>query len=322
MIGQPHTRLVDETTRNSDEYAHFWQRLRSGEYQTGEYRRIARDGKAVFLQASYNPIMGRDGRLLKIVKFASNITTQVDDRIRRGRLQQVIGRDLGDIATATSDASHQAEDAARSAASVMADVKDMLSGADRLFRSTDEVGFNISKSAIVTDRVLQEVNETSAIIASLSQRTEQIGEIIAMIQSVATQTSLLALNATIEAARAGEAGRGFAVVALEVKGLATQTGNATRLISDQIGAVQQSTESAVDAIGSIRQTVDDLHATSKQVSAAIAAQNSDRSRLILGMQAVSQSAHSITDHMDLIARAAASVNRSAQKVTSASAAAT
>jgi methyl-accepting chemotaxis protein len=74
--GKPHSMFVDEAQRNSSEYREFWARLNRGEYQAGEFKRIARGGKEVWLQASYNPILDSSGKPFKVVKYATDITAQ------------------------------------------------------------------------------------------------------------------------------------------------------------------------------------------------------------------------------------------------------
>jgi len=91
----------------------------------------------------------------------------------------------------------------------------------------------------------QRVQDIAENILLLSERTQQIGEIIAAVNDIAEQSKLLALNASIEAARAGEEGRGFAVVAMEVRQLAEQSREATARVGEILNEIQQATNTAV-----------------------------------------------------------------------------
>jgi len=97
-------------------------------------------------------------------------------------------------------------------------------------------------------QIARSLGTTGEVVNSLGERSQQIGGIISVISGIAEQTNLLALNAAIEAARAGEQGRGFAVVADEVRSLASRTSQATREISQMIGAVQEETGRAMNSI--------------------------------------------------------------------------
>jgi methyl-accepting chemotaxis protein len=74
--GKHHSMFVDTAYKLSAEYADFWMRLGRGEYQAGEFRRIGRGGKEIWIQASYNPILGSNGKPVKVVKYATDITAQ------------------------------------------------------------------------------------------------------------------------------------------------------------------------------------------------------------------------------------------------------
>jgi methyl-accepting chemotaxis protein len=120
---------------------------------------------------------------------------------------------------------------------------------------------------------MQEIKRVSRItsdtIAILSERTDNIGAILAVIDEVAEQTNLLALNAAIIAAQAGEHGKGFSVVADEIKELAERTSNSTREIAAVIKGVQEETRLAVDAIHQAEQTVAEGEELSKRSGEAL-----------------------------------------------------
>jgi methyl-accepting chemotaxis protein len=121
-------------------------------------------------------------------------------------------------------------------------------------------------------------------VMGLAENAARIGDVVRLINGIASQTNLLALNATIEAARAGDAGKGFAVVAGEVKHLANQTARATDEISAQIGAVQSSTREAVTAIGGIVSRIEEINEIAAAISAAVEEQSAATSEIARNVQ--------------------------------------
>nr|WP_301153690.1 PAS domain-containing methyl-accepting chemotaxis protein [Pseudomonas otitidis] len=218
ILGKHHRMFcVDEYTRG-DEYRQFWARLNQGEFLSDRYRRVTRDGRVVWLRATYNPLYDANGRLYGVVKFASDITAQVERRNAEAAAAQL----AHDIAMETDVTATQ--------------------GTQTVARTVDVVTEIATNLGTVADQ-----------IEGLNKQSEQITSIVQVIRGIADQTNLLALNAAIEAARAGEQGRGFAVVADEVRQLASRTSQATVEINS---VVQQNQNLARSAVSSMSTTQD------------------------------------------------------------------
>lgn len=316
--GKNHCLFVAEVERTSAAYQDFWHALRHGQFQSAEYLRIGKGGKEVWIQATYNPIIDADGRTQKVVKFATVITEQVRMRHNRANVQRAIGADLDAISLVVEDVFQQTTAAATAVSQVSSDIQGVASGAEELSASVSEISHQVSHAARIAGEAVERTQHTSKIVEGLSGQAAQIGDVVALIQSIAAQTNLLALNATIEAARAGVAGKGFAVVAAEVKALAEQTGRATNQIRGQIVATQTATREVVDAIGSIQVTIRTLNDVSNAIAAAVEEQSAVTQEMSCRMQTASHGVTLIAAGMDTIAQGSERVNQATRHVREAS----
>jgi methyl-accepting chemotaxis protein len=316
--GRHHSLFVAQADRNSAEYREFWAALGRGEYQSAEYRRFGKHGREIWIQASYNPILDGAGRPYKIIKFATDITDQVNERLRRAEIQKSIAAELVEITKAVSDVTGQAEGAAAASNGMSENVQAVAAGAEELAASIGEIGQQVNYALDISTEAVEQGRQTNAVVSGLSTSAQKIGEIVTLIDSIASKTNLLALNATIEAARAGEAGRGFAVVASEVKSLANQTAKATEEISAQIAQTQSATHHVVAAIETITATVMRINEISVAISAAVEEQSAVTREMSSNMQGASRSVSSVSDSLNEIARSADLVGAATLKVREAS----
>jgi methyl-accepting chemotaxis protein len=180
-----------------------------------------------------------------------------------------MGRSAGDLAKVAERGRGLAEAVANRAEQASVNVQTVASATQELAASIREISTQVQRSVSVSNRATHETQRTSGLVNGLSSAAEKIGNIIQLIQAIASQTNLLALNATIEAARAGDAGKGFAIVASEVKNLASQTAQATEQIASQIATIQSATGETVTAISQFDATVREMADIANAIASAV-----------------------------------------------------
>jgi len=259
--GKHHSLFMPHDQRDSDAYRTFWANLNRGEFQSGEYERVGKGGKQIWIQASYNPIRDLNGKPCKVVKYASDTTAQVVARMRSEKVRGMM--------------------------------ETVAAGAEELNASVREISEAMAKSRETAVIAVSRVEEADQQAQRLTAAAESMSSIVQLIGAITGQINLLALNATIESARAGEAGRGFAVVASEVKNLANQAKQATDKIEHEIGNLNGISVDVVEALNSIKKAIQDVSEFVTSTAAAVEEQSTVTNEMSNGMQKAASEAASI-----------------------------
>ena len=228
IVGKHHSMFVQPDECHGAAYAEFWRKLGSGMHDAGQYLRIGKHGRQVWIEASYNPILDSEGRPFKVVKYATDIT-------RRFTAARTLGEAVQQL-TESAEHAGQANALAQQACQV-----------------AEEGG--------------RTVHQVIGTMESISASSRKISDIIGMMDGIAFQTNILALNAAVEAARAGEQGRGFAVVAGEVRSLAQNSAAAAKEIKQLIHTSVDQVALGAAQVRQAGNTMEEIVTSSREVTA-------------------------------------------------------
>ena len=208
----------------------------------------------------------------------------------------------------------QATQVARAAEDSSIGVQTVAAASEELASSITDINRQVAASSALTRKVVDSVRHTDDTVRALADSAGRIGQVVGLINTIASQTNLLALNATIEAARAGDAGRGFAVVASEVKTLAHQTARATDEIGGQIAQVQQATNRAVQAMTDIAAMIEEMSAVTTSIAAAVEQQGAATAEIARNVQQTALSTRIVTTNIAGVSRAVNDTGGAARQV--------
>jgi methyl-accepting chemotaxis protein len=284
-------------------------------------QKTAEANAAIAAETRANVERGEAERRTKLDADAAIRALAADFERKIGHIVQAVSVAATEMQGMSSSMSHSSEEAARQTAAAAAastqassNVGTVASATEELTASIGQIGQQVTRSAQIAEKAAQEARRTNAVVEGLASGTQKIGEVVTLIQSIASQTNLLALNATIEAARAGDHGRGFAVVASEVKALANQTAKATEEISAQIHDIQTATSEAVAAIQAIGGTIAEINEISSTIANAVDQQGTATREISGNVQQAANGTSIVNDNIVAVARTSSEAGAAASKL--------
>jgi methyl-accepting chemotaxis protein len=331
--GRHHSIFVEPTYRDSAEYKDFWAALNRGEYQSAEFKRLGKNGREVWIQASYNPIMDLNGRPKKVVKFATEVTERVQLQRDAARQHEKAQELLAQVVESADQFAEGSRVIAESSANLSdgaqaqaASVEEMNASVDELTNAIQVISRHSADSKTQADRTVvmakdggKAVKEAVNAMRLIEKSSEQISDIIQVISEIASQTNLLALNAAIEAARAGEHGSGFAVVADEVRKLAERSSEAakeiTQLIKESSRRVSegaQLSEKVGESLSTIVGAVDQTASGIAQIAEQTEAQTASAEQVHSAIKSVSETTEANAASSEELAASAEQLGSQAQ----------
>ena len=293
--GKHHRMFCDPAYAEGPDYAGFWDKLGGGQANTGKFQRVNKAGDDLWLRASYTPIIDDEGKVIKVVKFAMDITAEVE-------VEREVTRIATEFASKSEAISEQASKVAGGAQTLGCTTEEISASIEELSASIDSIAQNTNHCDGIAQQTRGEadigakaIDRSIESMELINASSEEINEIVKVISEIAGQTNMLAFNAAIEAARAGEHGLGFSVVADEVRKLAERSSQATKeiskLITETVKRVSQGSEVSKEAGTAFKKILTGIQETTDAISQISVAANEQQT----AARDVSEAVQSIVD---------------------------
>jgi methyl-accepting chemotaxis protein len=259
-----------------------------------------------------------DDDLLALMAYvADRLALALAEQARQARTRALttaldgIARQLGETTVAVEDgartvlgvAGHveaRRSEVDRSSAEASREIAGVARSAQDLVALSREAGAQAARVETVAGGSARALEAAVAVFTDLQHKIAGVGQISALIGTIARQTNLLALNATIEAARAGEAGRGFAVVATEVKELAAQTARATEEIAAQVDQLRTVAAQSTGSLTQVRSEIETVQHMATDIGAVSGAHQAAAGEIADGIGRAAATIARAADHLDAL----------------------
>jgi methyl-accepting chemotaxis protein len=300
-------------------------RERTQDPSTLPKREYMKSGHGGMLDLRQAPVYDKKGNYIAVLRVAFDVTDMLEltdtlEKNVKSALDTVslssksLQKSVQVMAETAETTSRQTTAAAAAASQASDNVQTVSTSAGELAASISEISRQVTQSSEILRHAVDDAKRTDKVVQGLADAAQRIGDVVNLIDDIASQTNLLALNATIEAARAGEAGKGFAVVAAEVKNLANQTSRATEEIIGQIEGIQATTREAVSAIQSIGKVILKVNEIATSVASAIEEQGAATREIASSVHQASVGTTEVSTNVGRITTAAANTHDTVEKV--------
>ncbi|QDF28337.1 methyl-accepting chemotaxis protein [Halarcobacter anaerophilus] len=325
IVGKNHSMFCEESYKNSDKYKEFWEKLNRTEYDAGEYLRIGKNGKKVWIQATYNPIIGIENKPTRVVKYATDISDKKNKMFEIEKNIQQLSDSLKHLSNASESMSNDAKKTMNGSKEVSESIGQINLAVSNVSEKIESMLSSITSIAAASaqgEKVAKEAREqsqtTTSAMLKLDEESEKIGETINIITQIAFQTNILSLNAAVEAATAGEAGKGFAVVAQEVRNLAARSDEAAKEITKAVELIQSLIKNSLTSIHSIDSTIKEITDMSTDISTSIMQQQTISNELSSTALEASQGVNEVTNTMINVSKSAQNTKAESEETQNAS----